>query len=94
MGHSGEVLPRHADLIPFPFQVRGYLDNLVRIAKSWVFEGQPLPPALRHLLERHPVAGLSAVNERIRRKLATDAFIHRAEPCHRMPLKQVPQGRW
>ena len=68
MGHSGDVLPRHADLIPFPFQVRGYLDNLVRIAQRWVFEGQPLPPALRHLLERRPVAGLSALNERIRRQ--------------------------
>jgi uncharacterized protein len=66
MGHSGDVLPRHADLIPFPFQVRGYLDNLVRIAQGWVFEGQPLPPALVHLLERRSVPELVALNSRIR----------------------------
>ena len=66
MGHSGDVLPRHVDLIPFPFQVRGYLDNLVRIARGWVFEGQPLPPALVQLLERIPVPDLVALNARIR----------------------------
>jgi len=73
MGHSGDLLPRHADLIPFPFQVPGYLDNLVRIAQGWVFEGQPLPPALVHLLERRPVAGLSALNGRIRSQPASTA---------------------
>jgi uncharacterized protein len=73
MGHSGDALPRHADLIPFPFQVRGYLDNLVRIAQAWVFEGQPLPPALVQLLERRPVAGLSELNARIRLRPDTTA---------------------
>ena len=66
MGHSGEVLPRHVDLIPFPFQVRGYLDNLVRIAQGWVDDGVPLPPALVQLLERRPVPELVALNARIR----------------------------
>ena len=66
MGHSGEVLPRHVDLIPFPFQVRGYLDNLVRIAQAWVDDGVPLPPALVQLLERRPVPELVALNARIR----------------------------
>jgi len=66
MGHSGEVLPAHADLIPFPFQVRGYLDNLVRIAQGWVDDGVPLPPALVQLLERRSVPELVALNARIR----------------------------
>lgn len=66
MGHSGDGLPRHMDLIPFPFQVRGYLDNLVRIAQGWVDNGVPLPPALVQLLERRPVPELVALNARIR----------------------------
>jgi len=66
MGHSGDVLPRHVDLIPFPFQVRGYLDNLVRIAQAWVNQCVPLPPAMVQLLEHRPVRGLVALNARIR----------------------------
>ena len=66
MGHSGDVLPRHVDLIPFPFQVRGYLDNLVRIAQAWVNQGVPLPPAMVQLLEHRPVRELVALNARIR----------------------------
>ena len=33
----------HADLIPFPVQVRGHLDDLVRIAQGRVND-VPLPP--------------------------------------------------
>ena len=73
MGHRGDVLPRHADLIPFPFQVRGYLDNLVRIAQAWVDEDQPLPPALVQLLERRSVPELVALNARIRQTPAQTA---------------------
>lgn len=73
MGHGGDELPHHADLIPFPFQVRGYLDNLVRIAQGWVVGGQALPPALVHLLERRSVPELVALNARIRQAPAQTA---------------------
>jgi len=66
MGHSGDVLPAHVDLIPFPFQVRGYLDNLVRIAQGWAVDGASLPPALVQLLERRSVPELVDLNARIR----------------------------
>ena len=66
IGFSGELLPPHADLISFPFQVRGYLENLLRIAQGWVFKEQPLPPALLQLLERRPVPQLPELNARIR----------------------------
>ena len=59
MGHSGDVLLHHVDLIPFPFQVRSYLDNLVRIAQGLVDEGVPLPPTMMQLLEQADGLALS-----------------------------------
>ncbi len=66
-GLSGSALPAQADLVPFPKSIyRSMLGHLVRLAQGWVFERQPLPPALLHLLERRPVPELVSLNARIR----------------------------
>ncbi|MEB3167172.1 MAG: TM0106 family RecB-like putative nuclease [Synechococcaceae cyanobacterium] len=68
-GLPGGNLPRQADLIPLPKQIyKRMLKDLVRLARGWVFESQPLPPALLHLLERRSLPQLEAINARIRRE--------------------------
>ena len=92
MGHSGDVLPRHVDLIPFPFQVRGYLDNLVRIAQAWVNQGMPLPPAMVQLLEHRPVRELVALNARIRQDPSEAAHVMAELLLHSDGLSLSLQG--
>lgn len=85
VGLPASQLPAHADLVPTPKQIyRSMLADLVRLAKGWVFERKPLPPALLHLLERRSIAELPALNQRIRRTPATTthelaAFLREAD---------------
>ena len=68
-GISGSGLPQQADLVPFPKAIyRLMLEHLVRLAQGWVFERQPLPPALLHLLERRSIPELEPLNATIRRE--------------------------
>ena len=73
-GLQGDDLPRQADLVPMPRQIyRHMLAHLVRLAQGWVFEHQPLPPALLNLLERRPIPELEPLNRRIRQAPGTEA---------------------
>jgi uncharacterized protein len=68
-GLSGAGLPEQADLVPFPKAIyRLMLEHLVRLAQGWVFERQPLPPALLHLLERRSIPELEPLNATIRQE--------------------------
>lgn len=68
VGLQGSQLPSQVDLVPFPKSIyRLMLKHLVRLAQGWVFERQPLPPALLHLLERRTVPELVPINAAIRR---------------------------
>ena len=68
-GLSGAGLPEQADLVPFPKAIyRLMLEHLVRLAQGWVFERQPLPPALLHLLERRSLPELVPLNAAIRQE--------------------------
>lgn len=68
-GLAGGDLPLDADLVPFPKQIyKNMLGGLVRIAKAWVFERKPMPPAFLHLLERRPIPVLEGLNQRVRRE--------------------------
>jgi uncharacterized protein len=69
VGLEGSQLPSHADLVPYPKLIyRQMLKHLVQLARGWVFERKPLPPALLHLLERRTVPELVRVNDLIRRE--------------------------
>ena len=71
---SGDQLPQDADLVPLPKLIyRSMLKDLVRLAQGWVFERQPLPPALVHLLERRAIPELVELNQRIRQDPGTEA---------------------
>jgi uncharacterized protein len=71
---SGDQLPADADLVPLPKLIyRSMLKDLVRLAQAWVFERQPLPPALVHLLERRAIGELVELNQRIRQDPGTEA---------------------
>ena len=71
-GLPGGDLPRQADLVPLPKQIyRHMLSHLVRLAQGWVFERQPLPPPLLHLLERRSVPALVELNHHIRHDPST-----------------------
>jgi predicted RecB family nuclease len=60
-------LPDQADLVPMPSRIYRYmLGHLVRLAKGWVNERRPFPPALLHRLERRSSPGLADLNSRIR----------------------------
>ena len=68
-GLSGSGLPQQADLVPFPKAIyRLMLEHLVRLAQGWVFERQPLPPALLHLLERRSIPELEQLNATVRKE--------------------------
>ncbi|SBO42691.1 TM0106 family RecB-like putative nuclease [Cyanobium sp. NIES-981] len=70
----GGQLPDQADLVLMPKLIyRTMLKDLVRLAQGWVFERQPLPPALLQLLERRSVPELVALNERVRQNPASTA---------------------
>jgi uncharacterized protein len=73
-GLSGAGLPQQADLVPFPKAIyRLMLKHLVRLAQGWVFERQPLPPALLHLLERRSIPELEQLNATVRSEPACAA---------------------
>jgi predicted RecB family nuclease len=68
-GLPGSGLPEQADLVPFPKAIyRLMLEHLVRLAQAWVFERQPLPQALLHLLERRSIPELEPLNAIIRQE--------------------------
>ena len=71
---SGSGLPDRVDLILKPKLIyRSMLKDLVRLAHGWVFQHQPLPPALLHLLERRTIPELVSLNQRIRQSPGTEA---------------------
>jgi uncharacterized protein len=71
---SGSGLPDRVDLILKPKLIyRSMLKDLVRLAQGWVFQRQPLPPALLHLLERRAIPELVSLNQRIRQSPGTEA---------------------
>lgn len=73
-GIPGDDLPCQADLVPMPRLIyKHMLAHLVRLAQGWVFEGQPLPPALLNLLERRPIPELEPLNRCIRQAPGTEA---------------------
>ncbi|MFM7675152.1 MAG: TM0106 family RecB-like putative nuclease [Synechococcus sp.] len=70
----GGQLPDQADLVLLPKLIyRNMLKDLVRLAQGWVFESQPLSPALLQLLERRGLPELVALNERVHRDPAGTA---------------------